>query len=153
MEQNNGDGPNNHNKQANRKRHKRSKNNSYCRLTFTTSKYCTTSRLVLGLHDGFLLSADLLNTVLLLLALLARALVSGLVSGHLWESQRPYRTIAQNGEQAYAGKAVLGLELFSRSSIVIDQGEARALATTELVVETVDLPQNLRGNKTSCRAQ
>ena len=85
--------------------------------------------------------------------MLARALVSGLVSGHLWESQRQYRTIAQNGEQAYAGKAVLGLELFSRSSIVIDQSEARALATTELVVETVDLPQNLRGNKTSCRAQ
>ena len=40
-------------------------------------------RLVLGLHDRFLLSADLLDTVLLFLALLARALVCGLVGRNL----------------------------------------------------------------------
>ena len=106
MEQNNGDGPNNHNKQANRKRHKRSKNNSYCRLTFTTSKYCTTSRLVLGLHDGFLLSADLLNTVLLLLALLARALVGLLFSGYLWESKRPHAEMLRKMELTRARRCL-----------------------------------------------
>ena len=41
------------------------------------------THLVLGLHDGFLLSADLLDTVLLFLALLARALVCGLVGRKL----------------------------------------------------------------------
>jgi len=48
---------------------------------------------------------------------------------------------------------VLGLELFSRSSIVIDQSKAGALATTELVVETVDLSQTLiKKEATSCDA-
>lgn len=49
------------------------------------------------------------------------------------------RGISQKKSKSYTGKAVLGLKLFSRSSIVINQSEARALATTELMVETVDL--------------
>jgi hypothetical protein len=48
---------------------------------------------------------------------------------------------SQKKSKSYAGKAVLGLKLFSRSSVVINQSEARALATTELMVETVDLQQ------------
>jgi len=51
------------------------------------------------------------------------------------------RGISQKKSKSYTGKAVLGLKLFSRSSIVINQSEARALATTELMVETVDLQQ------------
>ena len=97
-------------------------------------------QLVLGLHHGFLLSTDLLDTVLLLLALLARTLVVFLVGGHLRMSgsQHSRQHSVRNGK-AYTGKAVLGLKLLGRSCVVINQSKARALATTELVVEAVDL--------------
>ena len=97
-------------------------------------------QLVLGLHHGFLLSTDLLDTVLLLLALLARTLVVFLVGGHLRMSgsQHSRQHSVRNGK-AYTGKAVLGLKLLGRSCVVINQSKARALATTELVVKTVDL--------------
>ena len=98
------------------------------------------TRLVLGFHDRFLLSANLLDTVLLLLALLARAFVVFLVGGHLRMSgsQHSRQHSVRNGK-AYTGKAVLGLKLLGRSCVVINQSKARALATTELVVKTVDL--------------
>ncbi len=56
---------------------------------------------------------------------------------------------SQKESKSYAGKAVLGLKLFSRSSIVINQSKARALATTELMVETIDLQRNLKGGRES----
>jgi hypothetical protein len=59
------------------------------------------------------------------------------------------RGISQKKSKSYTGKAVLGLKLFSRSSIVINQSEARALATTELMVETVDLQRIFKDSRES----